>query len=334
MPKNKDFAFRIEIIDECLRNRYRKWTLQSLIDAVNDKLRDRYGKMIGRRTIQDDLKYLKENKDAPIEKKKNGKETFFYYSDLNYSIKNLPVKIEEIGYLSDAINILRQINNFQILKDVDEIIRKLKNTAKVSTEGARTIIQFEKHTVAIGTKYIDDIFTAIKERIALRITYQSFRAQAPSTCTFYPYLLKEYRNRWFVVGMRANSNLVINFALDRIKSIKNSNEDFLENELFNPDIYFNNLIGVTLPNGAAVELIKIKIDVAQAPYVRTKAIHYTQEIIKELDNGDIIITLKLICNYELRSVLLGFGRDLEILEPFHLRQDIKEVFEDAISHYK
>ncbi|MBK7288781.1 MAG: hypothetical protein IPI78_00180 [Chitinophagaceae bacterium] len=77
MPKNKDFALRIEIIDECLRNQYRKWTLQKLIDAINDKLKDRYGKSIGKRTIQDDIKYLKFDKMAPIEKRKEGQNIFF-----------------------------------------------------------------------------------------------------------------------------------------------------------------------------------------------------------------------------------------------------------------
>ena len=67
MPDNKNFACRIEIIDECLRNRFRKWTLQNLIDAVNDKLMERYGKTAGKRTIQDDLKFMKEEKVAPIE---------------------------------------------------------------------------------------------------------------------------------------------------------------------------------------------------------------------------------------------------------------------------
>src|SRR6266496_54066 len=71
MPKNKDFALRIEIIDECLRNRYRNWTLQNLVDGVNEKIGDRYGKSITRRTIQNDLSFLINEKEAPIEKRKS-----------------------------------------------------------------------------------------------------------------------------------------------------------------------------------------------------------------------------------------------------------------------
>jgi hypothetical protein len=144
MPKNKDFALRIEIIDECLRNPYKKWTLQMLIDTINIKLSERYGKAIGKRTIQEDLKYLKLDKLAPIKKIKNGKETYFYYDDSNFSIKNLPINDEEINFLNDAINILRQVNDFKILQDVDLIINKLKNTVNTNIEGSSSFVQFEK----------------------------------------------------------------------------------------------------------------------------------------------------------------------------------------------
>lgn len=334
MPKNKDFALRIEIIDECLRNRYRKWTLQDLIDTVNVKLTERYGKTAGKRTIQDDLKHMKEEKQAPIEKKKNGTTTYFYYSDTNYSIKNLPIKEEEIGFLNDAINILRQVNDFKVIHEVDEIVNKLQNTVNTNIEGSPSIIQFEKHTIAKGTEYIDDIFSAIKEKATLRVTYQPFNADQPKQYVFYPYLLKEYRNRWFVIGRKDNAESITNFALDRIKSIKNSDAYYISNDLFNPETYFNNLIGVSIPEGEKIQPVEIKIAAKQVSYIRTKPIHHTQEIIKEYKNGCITIRLWLICNYELQSVLLGFGSDIEVIKPGSLRKSVMEIIQQASKNYK
>lgn len=83
-------------------------------------------------------------------------------------------------------------------------------------------MQFEKHTTALGTGYIDKIFDAIKGKTALRITYQSFKALVPEQCVFHPYLLKEYRNRWFVIGRKENTASVTILALDRIREVKNS----------------------------------------------------------------------------------------------------------------
>ena len=268
MPKNKDFALRIEIIDECLRNSLKKWTLQILIDTINSKLTERYGKSIGKRTIQDDIKYLKHEKLAPIEKRKDGSETYFYYSDTNFSIKNLPLSAEEITYLIDVINILRQVNDFKILGEVDDIINKLKNTVETNTERGISFIQFEKHTVADGADYVDDIFIAIKEKMSLRISYQPFKTDKLIKCVFHPYLLKEYRNRWFIIGRRENDNYVTNFALDRIREIKNSNNEYIPNDLFDSKTYFHNLIGVSKPIDEVPQSIQIKVSANQAPYIK------------------------------------------------------------------
>lgn len=336
MPQNKDFAIRIEILDECLRNKYRKWTLQDLIDAVNEKLTERYGKTVSKKTVQDDLKYMQEElpKPAPIEKRKEGYVTYFSYSDPNYSIKNLPIELEEIEYLKDAIDLLRQVNDFKILGDVDSIINKLQNTVNTNTEGGSAIVQFEKHTTALGTEYIDGIFDAIKGNTVLRITYQSFKAPAPVQCIFHPYLLKEYRNRWFVIGRKEKEGSVIILALDRIKEIKNSGEEYIQNNLFNPDSYYNNLIGVSIPDGEKIQPIELKVTNNQSPYIRTKPIHHTQEIIYEYKNGDIKVRLWLINNYELRSVLLSYGSDIEVLKPESLRNEMKEIFKKAVNNYQ
>ena len=334
MPENKDFAMRIDILDECLRNRLRKWTLQKLVEEVNIKLKERYNKSASKRTIQNDIKYLIEERNAPIDRKKDGNVTHFAYLDGTFSIKNLPIQDEEIARLKDVINMLSQINDFQIVAEVEEIIRKLQNSVSTETEKSPSVIQFEKHTTSIGTEYIDNIFTAIKEKATLRISYQPFKAEKPEECLFHPYLLKEYRNRWFVIGRKGNADSITNFALDRIKNIKNSINDYMPNNLFDPEVYFNNLIGVTIPIGSSPEPIEIKVAVNQAPYIKTKPIHYTQEIIKEFKNGDVLIRLWLISNYELRSVLLSYCGDLEVIKPLSLRNDMQSILQKGVNCYK
>ncbi len=299
---------------------------------MNEKLQDSFGKSITKRTIQDDIKFMIEHKQAPIEKRKEGTTTYFYYSDQSYSIKNLPVKEEEILLLNDALNILRQVNDFKILFDVDEIVNKLQNKINANIEKSSAIIQFEKHTV-LGTGFIDDLFTAIKEHLPLRITYQPFTAHEATQVIFHPYLLKEYRNRWFLIGRDGDNKNVRNLALDRIKKIKNSDIPFIPNNLFDPETYFNNFIGVTILKGEEIQIIEIKVVAKLAPYIRTKPIHQTQEVIKECSNGEIIIKLNLIYNYELCSVLLGFGADIEVLKPVSLRENLKNVFKKGFDLY-
>ncbi|WP_304472882.1 WYL domain-containing protein [uncultured Prevotella sp.] len=50
---------------------------------------------------------------------------------------------------------------------------------------------------------------------------QSFKARQSEALVVYPYLLKVYRNRWFLIGEKATDRVpqVNIFALDRIQSI-------------------------------------------------------------------------------------------------------------------
>ena len=72
MPANKNALIRYKTIDNCLRRRYKKWTLQDLIDACSDALYDMEGIVggVSVRTIQNDLQVMRSDKlgyNAPIE---------------------------------------------------------------------------------------------------------------------------------------------------------------------------------------------------------------------------------------------------------------------------
>lgn len=43
MPANKNALIRYKTIDNCLRNKYRRWTIDNLVDACCDALYDMEG---------------------------------------------------------------------------------------------------------------------------------------------------------------------------------------------------------------------------------------------------------------------------------------------------
>ncbi|RYE30515.1 MAG: WYL domain-containing transcriptional regulator, partial [Sphingobacteriales bacterium] len=268
MPKVKDFYQRIEIIDECFRQRGKKWSIENLLKTVNQKLYDRLEEGISKRTLQYALDYLINEKHAPVGKEKDGAKVLYYYTDVNYSIKNLPLSDEEIILLKDAVELIKQIGSTSIVQEAVSVIGKLENTIAQNPLSDRTLIQFERHTTASGLEHMENLFTGIKEKVVLNICYQPF-GKEPYKQQLHPYLLKEYRNRWFLIGRDDKHGTLCNLALDRIKTVKPSAAAFKENDLFDPATYFNNLIGVTFPVGEEVSEIVIKVKPAQVPYVKT-----------------------------------------------------------------
>ena len=71
MPVSRNALIRYKTIDTCLRNRFRKWTLEDLVDACSDALYEYEGidKGISKRTVQMDIQLMRSEKlgyNAPI----------------------------------------------------------------------------------------------------------------------------------------------------------------------------------------------------------------------------------------------------------------------------
>jgi len=330
MTTTKNQFKRLEILDE-LFSRNKKWTQEELLNYINDRLFDE-GKTIDKRTLFRDIKYLIEEKDAPLHRPEKGDEYYYYTS--KFSIKNIPLNDEDIAFLKKAAVVLKQVEDFGMMEDVENVIRKLENKIHTQMDHQPTIVQFEKHTSSSGHNYIDSLMDTIESKVAIRLFYQPYVYQTASERIVHPYLLKEYRNRWFLLGRDGNSNYVSNYALDRIKDIKNTNVPFVENNLFDPDHYFDHVVGVSIPRNGNPETIEIKVYKQSSPYISSKPIHFRQDVIKQNKDGSMLIQLNLYINMELKSVLLSYGDGIEVRRPKALREEMKASLKRTIAHYK
>ncbi len=329
MTATKHQFKRLEILDELLSRK--KCTQEELLGYVNEKLWDD-NTTIDKRTLFRDIKYLIEEKVAPIHRPVKGDE--FYYYTSKFSIKNVPLDSDDVSALKKAIVVLKQVQNFQMMDELEAIIRKLENKIHTQTDQQPTLVQFEKHTASSGSEFFDNLMDAIESKVPVKLFYQPFGVKEPLEKIVHPYLLKEFRNRWFLIGRESDADVVSNYALDRIRKIKSSIVPFIENDLFDPDHYFDSLIGVSVPRGAKPELIEIKVHKPSVPYVLTKPIHHdSQTIIREFKDGSMVIRLNLIINYELKSVLLSYGPGIEVRKPKSLRTELKAVLKKTFQNY-
>ena len=333
MPLNKNFTRRIELLDQCLRSN-RKFTLQNLIDFISDRMVTEFGSGASKRTIQGDINYLKNEKGAPIVKKMDDIGWIYSYDDVNFSIKNLPINEEEINNLRTVIEVLRQVKDFNIISEAEDIIDRLENTISTNVPDKRTMIQFDHPSQAMGVELLQDLFEAIKAKSTLKILYKSFVNDNPKELLIHPYLLKEFRNRWFLIARAETDKRISIFVLDRINKIKNCNEPYFENDLFDPNTYYENILGLTRYDGSEIHEIQIKVAKQSAPYLLTKPIHSSQTELKKYKDGSILIGLKLYINYELKSILLSYGDGLEVKKPESLRSEMKLLLNNTLTLYK
>lgn len=336
MPVNRNALIRYRTIDQCLQNRYKKWMLDDLIDACSDALYEYQGIDTGvsRRTIQADLEMMRSNKlgyEAPIivvDKK------YYTYSDKSYSIANSPLNQQDMQVLIEVSGLLKQFKGFNHFADLNEMVSKLEDKIYSQKMHSAPVIDFERNDNLKGLEYIEVIRKAIVEKKTLCFTYQSFKAREASTFCFSAYLLKEYRNRWFVLGIQHQKyGNLYNLALDRIQSIEQDEAPYRENTTIDLATYYNDVIGVTKSPGQRDCEVVFWIDRDNAPYIVTKPLHHTQQLLREDETGKVF-SIKVVLNFELERELLGFGAKLKVLGPRILVKQLKQQFQKAIDRYK
>ncbi len=109
MPKNKNALLRYKTIDRCLRNKYRRWTLDDLVEAVSDTLYEMEGitRGVSVRTIQADIQIMRSDKlgyNAPIEVYDN---KYYRYEDPDYSISDSPISMDTCELIVKVVKMIR-----------------------------------------------------------------------------------------------------------------------------------------------------------------------------------------------------------------------------------
>jgi predicted DNA-binding transcriptional regulator YafY len=335
MPINKQALIRYKVIDQCLQNRRRKWTLEDLVEACSEALYEYEGidKGVSVRTVQLDLQNMRGEKlgyNAPIivmDKK------YYTYEEKDFSITKIPLSKQDLGMLTEVVGLLKQLKGLNYFEEMSGMIARLEDKVIKQKHQGRSAIDFEKNELLKGLEFIDPLHKTVLSKTTLQITYQSFKANKPSEIIFYPYLLKEYRNRWFIFGMNRRGKSLLNLALDRIIEIKELSEIVLEEPAADLENFYSDVIGVTKSRGQSASTVVLKIAADNAPYVITKPLHSSQKILKE-EKDWTFISINVVLNFELEREILGFGDRIEVLAPRILRKNIMRRLGNASSLYK
>lgn len=335
MPINRNALIRFRTIDNCLRNRQRRWTLEDLVEACSQALYEYEGidKGVSRRSVQMDIQTMRSDKlgyNAPIivvDKK------YYTYEDPNYSITNIPLTKQDLGKLTEVVHILRQFKGFSHFQELSGMVQRLENRIRAARTNEEPVIDFEKNEDLKGLEHIETLYQAIIGKCAVRITYQSFKAREASAFNFHPYYLKEYRNRWFVLGLKSKGTPILTLALDRIVSIGDCHVTYVPKKDFNLAAYLNDVVGVTVNPGGEKERVVLLANHETAPYILTKPLHHSQQVIERTPAG-VTVSLDVQLNFELEREILGFGDHVKVLAPERLKRRIRNILSDALDQYR
>jgi len=323
MPKNKNASFRYRVIDQCLRNTARNWTLQDLIDKVSDEMYEHFGREepFSKRTIQYDLNVMRSDPPrgfgAPIE----NKDGYYYYEDPDFSINQNPLNETDIENLKAAGDILRQFKGLPVYQEIEKIIGKIQQD--IISSNRSPLIDFENVEELTNIDLVGEIYPYLKQGKVLNIGYKPFQREEALEIELHPYLLKEYNNRWFLLGWNEQYQDYSVLALDRVQNIKEADASFVGDHKKHMLELLKHIVGVSLPENREVEEIEIEVSEGSIPYFQTKPLHSSQKL-KSRKESSAIFAFNLIPNYELEQLLLSFGENLRVIRPKHFRERLEE----------
>lgn len=340
MATNKHAIIRYQTLDKCFGNRGRKFFIDDLIKMCNEalfeftgseKYADPLNPGISRRQIFDDINFMESDAgyQIPLERIAEGKKVYYRYSEKDFTINNQPITDEEMTQLREMTFLLNRFKGLPQFEWMEELVTNLED--KFNIKGtSKSVISMESNAYVEGLKYLSPLFNAIINKQVLHIVYSPFGKQ-DCEWNIHPYFIKQYNNRWFLLGLNNDEGKISNIALDRIKSLDTISIKYIEDDIIvDIEEYFSDVVGVTIPQNKEVQRIKLQFSPQRYPYIISKPLH---ESMRKIDNDNRIVSIDVIPNKELEALILSFGSDIEVLEPKEFRGQIAKKIEENYKKY-
>lgn len=333
MPVNKNANIRYRTLDRCFRDTRRKYFIEDLITECNEALLSyNFEGGVKRRQIFDDIKFMESEAGYAIELDKlhDGKRVYYRYADPSFSINQQPLSQAEAQQLQQAVMTLTRFRGLPQYDWIEEVITNLEHRFNLDGKSVG-VVCFELNRLLTGLEYLGPLIDAVTARQVLKINYHTYKdGGRDMDFIIHPYYLKQYNNRWFLFGRNDETGQITVNALDRIQGIEPMSDIAYVVTDIDFDHYFDDIVGVTIPDDPTVETIVFRTTEKRYPYIASKPLHPSQRLV---DRKQCILQIDVAPNFELEQKLLSFGADIEVLAPETLREQIKKKVEAAYQKY-
>ncbi len=264
-----------------------------------------------------------------ITKPKISERTFYRLIDKLFVIYGIKIRFDYSvgGYFIDE----KESSNTESFLSHIEILA----TAELFTSNFEeksnplSLIEFETKAITATIPNFKIVLEAIQNSLEISFKHFSFYHLKENNYTLKPYFLKQYQNRWYVVGETEKGYRT--FGIDRIENITIGTKKFKPKTEEAKD-KFNNVIGLNYVDHK-LETIKLSFHISQKPYIVSLPLHHSQKEINH-DNGKTFdIELRIHPNFEFSQQILKYGSLAKVVEPKWLVEEIKEELRKAFGSY-
>jgi len=186
--------------------------------------------------------------------------------------------------------------------------------------------------VPSAREHLSTIIDAIKNPHPIRFSYHPYSRSNPTPgVVLEPYLLKIFRQRWYVTGRNVKENRIKTYALDRIVELTVMPEPFTMPDDFDPAAYFADSYGIVVDRSEVKEVV-LRADSRQAKYLRALPLHRSQR--EMVGNGGVsTFHLRLRISQDFVEQLLSMGPKITVVAPRELRAMMVASLRESLALY-
>lgn len=292
-------------------------------------------------TIKRDIEYIKAETDGAIDfchKRKGWK----LLDDKALIHLELEISQRHITGIRMGLYLIKQYDYLPmfsegVVKALQEIDRKIRLSV---IEEEQQHIYFEPIPSSPSAELFEFFLEAIEDQAEVCFNYQSPKNSAGFYYSaFQPYALKEYGNRWYVVGYY-NSNFaehrsINTLAVDRVDGFKRTGNHFEPKQGFDMTKHFAHSLGMTVNCDVPIENVVLEFEYIQGKFFKSKPFHRHYETQHKYEDGTPKqVSMQLRPNFELTRKLVEMGAGVKVLAPKSLVDSVIAKHQAALDQYK
>jgi predicted DNA-binding transcriptional regulator YafY len=334
MPKNKSAVIRHRIINNCLRDKRKKFpTLQFLAEECSRIL----DTDVSTSTIEKDIRLMKQDRpvgyEAPIVF--NRAENGYTYGEPGYSIDEVGLEAEEWEAIRYAALLLFQYKEVPVFANFKAAIERIDASLQIGLDLEDPFlskkIQFEQPVSLRGYEWLGELSAALKQGWLMEFSYENIYKNEIKEYVAVPVLLREQKNRWYVLAWVEVRDTYLTFALDRIRHLKITQQKQKPRLPFDTDNYLKHAVGIIDQEGDPVA-VKLRIKAPYHKLVALDPLHHSQRIL-ETNSKSCTIELQVHITHELHQRILSMGPLCRVLSPASLKKEIQQQLKESLDQY-